>query len=139
MVHPRVFSDDGRNLKVLTVVLLDLRRILVSAAHAARCIPTATCQIPTHESSQVRRAQRVRSVFLSYEGIEHPVTSGSVEVSVSDTGVGVAPEDPRRRSRSSVKWGGREEGGGHGPWADSLPEVHRTPRREDLGPDQVGL
>jgi hypothetical protein len=32
------------------------------------CIPTATCPIPAHESSQVRSAQSARS----YEGIEHP-------------------------------------------------------------------
>src|SRR6058998_831829 len=31
-------------------------------------MPTATCPIPAHESSHVRRAWRARS----YEGIEHP-------------------------------------------------------------------
>jgi hypothetical protein len=30
-------------------------------------------------------------------------------------------------------WDGGQEGGGHGPWAHLVPEVHRTPRRADLG------
>jgi signal transduction histidine kinase len=63
---------------------------------------------------------------------------GSVEVSVSDTGVGIASEDQEAVFEEFRQVGDSGEEGGHGPWADPLPEVHRTSWRADMGEDPGG-
>jgi two-component system, NtrC family, sensor kinase len=64
---------------------------------------------------------------------------GFVEMSVTDTGVGICT----RRSGGGVRGissggHGGEEGGGDRARADSLPEVHRTPQGKDLGEEPGG-
>jgi hypothetical protein len=64
---------------------------------------------------------------------------GSVEVSVSDTGVGIAPEDQEAVFEEFRQVGvstAKQEGTGLGP--DPMSKVRRAPRRQDLGQESGG-
>jgi Histidine kinase-, DNA gyrase B-, and HSP90-like ATPase len=64
---------------------------------------------------------------------------GLVEVSVSDTGVGIAPADPGGGVRGVPPGGDRgQEGRGHWIGIDPVSEVCGTPRRQDLGQERTG-
>jgi CheY-like chemotaxis protein len=64
---------------------------------------------------------------------------GSVTVSVSDTGVGIAPEDQEKVFEEFRQVGTAEKkGGGDRAGAHSVSEVHRTPRGADLGHEPGG-
>jgi light-regulated signal transduction histidine kinase (bacteriophytochrome) len=61
------------------------------------------------------------------------VQDGAAEIAVADTGVGIAPEDQEAVFEEFRQVGTADkkvEGTGSG-WP--LPEVHRAPRRADLG------
>ena len=64
---------------------------------------------------------------------------GMVEISVSDTGVGIAPGGPGGDLRGVPAGGdGSEEGGGHRARAGPVAEVRRAAWREDLGQERGG-
>src|SRR5262245_9408729 len=77
------------------------------------------------------RAQR-RSLTL-YKDV-----NGGVGQILADERIGIA-QRPGEGVRGVPPGGdGREESGGDGPRADALPQVHRAPRREDLGEEPGG-
>ena len=62
-----------------------------------------------------------------------------VEISVTDTGVGIAPGGPGGGLRGVPAGGdGGQEGGGHRARAGAVAEVRRAARRADLGHEPVG-
>jgi len=64
---------------------------------------------------------------------------GFVEVSISDTGIGIAPEDQDAVFEEFRQVGTADKKAeGTGLGADPVPQVHRTPRREDLGEESAG-
>jgi signal transduction histidine kinase len=106
----------------------------------------------TSTSEQIRADERkVKQVLLNLlsnalkftpEGgkieVRAAVSDGVAEISVTDTGIGIAQRIRKRCSRSSGRWDGLKEGGRHRARPRHLTQVHRAPRRKDLGQEQVG-
>src|SRR5512138_1606073 len=94
--------------------------------------------------------RKVKQVFLNLlsnalkftpEGgridVHAAMNEGMAEISVADTGVGIAPADQEAIFEEFRQVGdGGQEGGGYGAGAGALPEVHRTPRGPDLGAER---
>ena len=70
-------------------------------------------------------------------GLTATAAEGAITIPVSDTGIGIAPED-QAAIFEEFRQVGRDDdpqAGGHGPWADAGQEVRRVARRTDLGPE----
>ena len=64
---------------------------------------------------------------------------GAVTIAVSDTGIGIMPEDQAAILRGvSPGYARMPEAGGHGTRADAGQEVRGAARRADLGPESRG-
>jgi hypothetical protein len=64
--------------------------------------------------------------------------NGSIEVSVSDTGVGIAPEDPGGGEEFKQVGMGRQESRRHRFRPGPVTQIYRAARRQDLGQSQIG-
>jgi signal transduction histidine kinase len=65
---------------------------------------------------------------------------GMAQISVTDSGVGIAPEDQEAVFEEFRQVGKAEkEGGRHWAQTRHLAQVHRAPRWKDLGQSQSGL
>ena len=73
-------------------------------------------------------------------GVTATATDGVITISVSDTGIGIAPGGPGGHLRGVPPGRARRrpQAGGHGAWPDAGQEVRGAARGADLGPEPGG-